>query len=118
MPVEPVFLISTPHHLTLPWEGRGWVRRILGAVVKKESHNDGLLPLSEKLGGQEPSKSPSISGEARSQGLGCISHMGCAPCLNRELHPALSVVETFRMVKPKSTVKKEEPKSREQRPRQ
>lgn len=42
--------------------------------------------------------------------------MGCAPCLNRELHPALSVVETFRMVKPKSTVKKEEPKSREQRP--
>ena len=43
--------------------------------------------------------------------------MGCAPCLNGELHPALLVVEMFRMVKPKSTVKQEEPKSREQRPR-
>lgn len=36
--------------------------------------------------------------------------------MHGELHPALLVMETFRMVKPKSTVKQEEPKSREQRP--
>lgn len=34
--------------------------------------------------------------------------------MNRELHPALLAMETFRMVRPKSTVKQEEPKSREQ----
>lgn len=34
--------------------------------------------------------------------------------MNRELYPALWAVETFRMVRPRSTVKQEEPKSREQ----
>ena len=68
---------------------------------------------AEKLGGQESSKRISFHLWEGSDHR-CISHIGCAPCLNRELYPALWAVETFRMVRPRSTVKQEEPKSREQ----